>query len=198
MESSNSSRSGEQRRPTRRRQFGLRTLLIAIAACAAVAAFVTPPYRHLIRNQRVAQALRSQGILVAGPLDTVYLADWTLEEAQLRELCDSMREVGGPKKLVMWNVVYDRGVPLPLKGLDRVQYLDLNSSNIDDYSLTELPFLPNLEEVQLAHTGITSHALELLGRCPSLARVDLRGTSITSEAIAKFRSDHETVEVDWP
>jgi hypothetical protein len=71
-----------------------------------------------------------------------------------------------------------------LKGMQRLQELDLNNSQVTDAGLINLRDLPALNALHLKNTKVTDQGLrDSLASMESLMRVDLTGTQVSKESV---------------
>lgn len=64
----------------------------------------------------------------------------------------------------------------PLTTLDQLQWLDLDQTQVSDYS--PLQYLTNLEELSLAYNDISSELAGILEKMPEMKVLNLKGNSL--------------------
>lgn len=70
---------------------------------------------------------------------------------------------------------------------DKLIYLDLSNTNLDDRTLNELPRLENLRFLRIQNTDITDKSVwTLLSRLPSLEYLSVSGTRLTTAGLNRI------------
>jgi Leucine-rich repeat (LRR) protein len=74
-----------------------------------------------------------------------------------------------------------------LKGLPRLQVLDLSSTGVTDTGLMQLEGLAELQRLDLSSTRITDTGLQCLKGLTSLRELNLKQTQVTATAVWKLQ-----------
>jgi hypothetical protein len=79
-----------------------------------------------------------------------------------------------------------------LKGMNRLEELDLNNTQVTDSGLKVLRDLPALSSLRLQNTKVTDQGFqESLAEKATLMQLDLRGTQVSREAVQAWRKAKE-------
>lgn len=79
-----------------------------------------------------------------------------------------------------------------LKGMNRLEELDLNNTQVTDSGLKILRDLPELATLRLQNTRVTDQGFqESLANKATLMQLDLRGTQVSREAVQAWRKAKE-------
>jgi hypothetical protein len=149
--------------------------LLLLAAVVAAAPYAVSYYeRHFVPLQPYEQVVDGQlRITLTGLKDFDY--------ATLRQKPQTV-------VLQMANPDVDDGVLENLKGMDRLEELDLNGSQITDEGLAVVAALPNLKTLRIARTKVTDEGFRshLLSK-ESLVHLDLTGTEVKGKTKREWK-----------
>ena len=96
-------------------------------------------------------------------------------------------------KLVFpWDPFASRGGPndeelVDVKGFIRLEYLDLNSSNLTDAGLFSIKDVKTLKTLRLCDTAITDSGLEQLETLTDLEHLSIVGCDVSEAGVAQLR-----------
>ena len=74
----------------------------------------------------------------------------------------------------------------------------LNNSTIQDADLSKLKGLSKLEHLELGNTALTDAALPHFKEFPALQYLDISGTKMSEPAVAQFRQGNPQLSVSGP
>jgi len=199
--------------PRRRLQFGLRTLLLAVAVCAAACSWFAVR-KHRASQQRAAiealgdrawvvydyqldaDGLHIEGAEPPGPawlrnlLGDDFFADAEVVWSSTDFDDDDLAHLAGLARLRRLQLarsrVTDEGLA-HLKSLPELENLSLSSTRITDAGLVHLKQLPKLEALGLDYTGATDAGLVHLHQLTGLRRLGLFHTNATRQGIERLR-----------
>jgi Leucine-rich repeat (LRR) protein len=200
-------------RPRRRfRQFGLRTLLVLMALCAAAFAWYSNQIGPYKRQALAIEKLEARGVLIkfvvhepswfqrlATEVRVGHVAGvWFLQDRNGNSLQLTDQDYGYLDDLIDVDYLLLRGITTPTKRqlshvwkLRSLRMLELQNADITDELLVGIANLQALAYLSLADTQITDAGLRELGQLPRLTALDLRDTEITGSGLTALRSASE-------
>jgi hypothetical protein len=169
-------------KPRRFLRFGLRALLLLVAAISLVLGWTL----HKAREQGVAvAAFANAGCGIAYRDDADPTSPNTIERC--RKLLGEQPWIDVGYLICAKSQITDAGLA-HLRGLPQLRSLSLDSTSVTDAGLVHLRFLPELAELNLANTEITDAGLEYVGACAQLEDLDLSGTRVTDAGLVHLQS----------
>ncbi|NQU24983.1 MAG: hypothetical protein HQ567_27170 [Candidatus Nealsonbacteria bacterium] len=179
----------KESRPARRRlQFGLRTLLLAVAVCAVACSWFAVR-KHRANAQR--EAIEALGdhvwVVYDYELDAGGLHIEGAERpgpAWLRNLLGN--DFFADAAAVWGSTDFDDDDMAHLRGFPRLRYLKVFNSRVTDTGLAHLKSLPELENLGLAGTKITDAGLVHLQQLPRLEAIGLDSTDVTDAGLVRL------------
>jgi hypothetical protein len=88
------------------------------------------------------------------------------------------------QELLLTSVMVYGNPQLPLSQLKKIRHLRLCGNQwINNASIVKIPILPDLEWLELSHTGVSAEGLKPLKRQPKLQQLNLDGLEISSKAL---------------
>ena len=185
----------------RRLQFTLRQLLMAVVLVSLPTALIAAKLEQGRKNRHAAVWLRDQDITVGirskswlealldVPMPPTLLDPKrnSVDDNALAELRAHVADVSDLRCLGLANCpVSDAGLQY-LKGLTRLEDLELRDTKVTDAGVAHLRALPALKTLGLARTGITDEGMGRLGELSGLEALDITRTRVTDEGLRHLR-----------
>ena len=140
------------------------------------------PLKRLVVVSRVVTA---DGINSLGTLQTLEVLELDCQDLPLKDI-SAIAQLKNLKKLLAFRTpVGPQGIEV-LKGMTQIEYLHLNSPDINDDSIATLNSLSNLEWAEFDFGTLTNEGIKQL-QLPNLKHLSLDGCSaITDEGLGNF------------
>jgi hypothetical protein len=186
----------------RRFRYSLRTLLALIVLVSVGLGWLALKMRKAERQRKAVEAIREAGGEVEYDYQRTEGGCLSVElelpaPAWLMDLVgdDSFTDVLGVGFFVPER--FDEVVLEDVKGLTKLEVLNLSDIQVTDDGLGNIEGLTRLRILQLGGTQITDAGLDRLKRLTGLQRLDLTGTQVTKEGINELRKALPNCEIIW-
>lgn len=158
----------------RKRQFGLRTLIILFVLLSIVFAICSQAYRRYTRPNRIADAVSRYGGNFIIKKDDCLASNWLVKFGF--EPLSSIRDVTFQNE----NTLDDEGLEL-ISGASEIEYLIVYSDQVTESGLLQLGKLKKLKDVNLSGLQVTDRVLQSLPK-QELESLYAYATAITDES----------------
>ena len=149
----------------RRFQFGLRTLLLAMAAVGLLIGLVLIPAINRMQRKRITRPFVPHRVWVGFAADdsiAVHCNDPQFDDARLRQLRGNLTGLDCLTHLKLSNTkITDASLSL-VGSLSTLRYLDLENTQVSDAGLRHLAGLKNLDGLKLRNTAVTEAGVTAL------------------------------------
>lgn len=146
-------------------------------------------------RESASNELRRHGAFVAGNLHTVGIGGPGATDAELAKLSEIMLRCDGPEELDLTDsAITDLRV---IAKMERLEWLHLNGSAVDDDSIAALVGAKRLRSVALYDTKVTDACIPSLCAMAELQKVGLAGTKVTREGVDLLRASRPGINVIW-